>query len=119
MTNPTKKQRQITAPQKQNVVKLCLAEELKCKADAQRFEEQNSSVIKCGRQALIDRVDIEANNQDQLTNIKSPEINRLGKENHEHKREKNFFKLAAVQYDSGKLLQGTSNNWHFTEFWWT
>ena len=90
MTNPTKTRRQFTALQKQEVVELCLAEGLTCRAGAQRLGLPNSTLAKWVRQARIDRGDIGATDQGQLTSDERAELNRLRKENRELKREKDF-----------------------------
>ena len=103
MTNPTKTRRQFTALQKQEVVELCLAEDLTCRAVAQRLGVPNSTLAKGVRQARIDRGDIGATDQGQLMIDERAELNRLRKENRELKREKDFFKLAAAHYAREQL----------------
>ena len=103
MTNPTKTRRQFTALQKQEAVELCLAEDLTCRAVAQRLGVPNSTLAKWVRQARIDRGDIGATDQGQLTSDERAELNRLRKENRELKREKDFFKLAAAHFAREQL----------------
>ncbi|MCX5943969.1 MAG: transposase [Cyanobacteria bacterium] len=88
MTNPTKTRRQFTALQKQEADGLCLAEGLTCRVVAQRLG--NNTLAKWVRQARIDRSDIGATDQGQLTSDERAELNRLRKENSELKREKDF-----------------------------
>ena len=103
MTNPTKTRRQFTALQKQEAVELCLAEDLTCRAVSQRLGVPNSTPAKWVRQARIDRGDIRATDQGQLTSDERAELNRLRKENRELKREKDFFKLAAAHFAREQL----------------
>ena len=98
MTNPTKTRRQFTALQKQEAVELCLAKGLSCRAVAQRLGVPNSTLAKWVRQARIDRGDVGATDQGQLTSDERAELNRLCKENRVLKREKDFFKLAAAHF---------------------
>ncbi len=103
MTNPTQTRRQFTALQRQDAVELCLAEGLTCRAVAQRLGLPNSTLVKWVRQARIDRGDLGATVQGQLTSNERAELNRLRKENRELKREKDFFKLAAAHFAREQL----------------
>jgi transposase-like protein len=82
------------ALQRQEAVEPCLAEGLTCRAVAQRSGLPNSTLAKWVRQARINRGDLGATDQGQLTSDESAELNRLRKENRELKRETDFFKLA-------------------------
>ena len=79
MTNPTKTRRQFTALQKQEAVELRLAKGLSCRAVAQRLGVPNSTLAKWVRQARIDRGDVGATDQGQLTSDERAELNRLRK----------------------------------------
>ena len=103
MTNPTKTRRQFTALQRQEAVELCLAEGLTCRTVAQRLGLPNSTLAKWVRQARIDRGDLGATDQGQLTSGERAELNRLRTENRELKREKDFFKQAAAHFAREQL----------------
>jgi len=103
MTNPAKTRRRFTAQQKQEAVALCLTEGLSCTAVAQRLGLPNGSLAKWLRQASIDRGDFGPPEQGHLTSEERAELVRLRKENHELRREKDFFRLAAAHFAKEQL----------------
>jgi transposase-like protein len=63
----------------------------------------NSTQAKWVRQARINRGDVDASDQGQITSGKRAELIRLRTGNRELKREKDFFKLAAAHFAREQL----------------
>jgi len=103
MTNPTKTRRRFTAQQRQEAVELCFSEGLSCTAVAQRLGLPISSLAKWVRQARIDRSDFGPPDQGPLTSEERAELARLRQENHELRREKDIFRLAAAHFAKEQL----------------
>ena len=84
-------------------MELCLQEGLFCNAVAQRLGLPSSSLARWLRQARIDRGQAVPGDQGFLTSEERTELNRLRKENRELRREKDFFRLAAVHFAKEQL----------------
>jgi transposase-like protein len=86
------------AQQKTEAVELCLEECLSGHAVAERLGLPSSSLARWVRQARIDRGQAGARDQGLLTSEERAELNRLGKENRELRREKDFVKLVVAHF---------------------
>jgi transposase-like protein len=96
MANPTTPRRQFTAQQKSEAVEHCLQQGFTCNAAAEWLGLPSSSLARWVRQARIDRGQAGPLDQGLLTSKKRAELNRLRMDNRELRREKDFFRPAAV-----------------------